>query len=196
MTPQTNRQKQALKTKHKIFHCALSLFAEKTYESITVQDICSAADVSVGAFYHHFKSKDNLLDEGYRLFDDQVEDLWNLEHPKEILAQISFLVSIQTKSIDQMGPFASMQYFKNQLSNSEKYILNADRFFYKKIKETIQIGISSALLSGSAEEITEEIICLTRGIIYYWGLHQGSYSLEERTSKMLSILLEHYKNEK
>ena len=91
-----------------------------------------------------------------------------------------------------MGPFAAMQYFKNQLSCSEKYILNPSRFFYKKIQESIQSGIDSAVLNGSAAEITEEILCLTRGIIYDWGLHEGSYSLENRTAKMLDILLEHY----
>ena len=74
MKPQTNRQKQAVATKQKIFTCALALFAKKTYETITVQEICSTAEVSVGAFYHHFKSKDDILEEGYHLFDAQAEE--------------------------------------------------------------------------------------------------------------------------
>ena len=74
MKPQTNRQRQAIATKHKIFSCAVSLFAEKSYENVTVQDICDKAEVSVGAFYHHFKSKENILDEGYRLFEMCIRD--------------------------------------------------------------------------------------------------------------------------
>ena len=66
MNTQMNRQKQALATKQKIFSRAISLFARQSYENVTVQDICAEADVSVGAFYHHFKSKENILDEGYR----------------------------------------------------------------------------------------------------------------------------------
>ncbi|RGT73411.1 TetR/AcrR family transcriptional regulator [Ruminococcus sp. AF18-22] len=192
MKPQTNRQKQAVATKQKIFTCALALFAKKTYETITVQEICSTAEVSVGAFYHHFKSKDDILEEGYHLFDAQAEEEWDHFHPDDSIDRIRFLVSIQTNSMSKMGPFAAMQYFKNQLSCSEKYILNPSRFFYKKIQESIQSGIDSAVLNGSAAEITEEILCLTRGIIYDWGLHEGSYSLENRTAKMLDILLEHY----
>ncbi|MEJ8735629.1 TetR/AcrR family transcriptional regulator [Mediterraneibacter sp. ICN-202921] len=192
MKPQTNRQKQALATKQKIFTCALALFAKKAYETITVQEICSTAEVSVGAFYHHFKSKDDILEEGYHLFDAQTEEEWEHSHPDASIDRIRFLVSIQTNSMRKMGPFAAMQYFKNQLSCSEKYILNPSRFFYQKIQESIQSGIDSAVLNGSAAEITEEILCLTRGIIYDWGLHEGSYSLENRTAKMLDILLEHY----
>ena len=145
-----------------------------------------------GAFYHHFKSKDDILEEGYHLFDAQAEEEWDHFHPDDSIDRIRFLVSIQTNSMSKMGPFAAMQYFKNQLSCSEKYILNPSRFFYKKIQESIQSGIDSAVLNGSAAEITEEILCLTRGIIYDWGLHEGSYSLEDRTAKMLDILLEHY----
>ena len=82
----TNRQKQAVETKQKIFYCAVSLFAQKSYENVTVQDICDKAEVSVGAFYHHFKSKENIINEGYRLFDQQSENIWEQGHPKEPLA--------------------------------------------------------------------------------------------------------------
>lgn len=49
MKPLTKRQQQALATKQKIFKCAVSLFAQKAYENVTVNDICQQAQVSVGA---------------------------------------------------------------------------------------------------------------------------------------------------
>jgi AcrR family transcriptional regulator len=39
-----------------------ALFAERGYEETTVEDIISVAGLSKGAFYHHFRSKEDLLD--------------------------------------------------------------------------------------------------------------------------------------
>jgi AcrR family transcriptional regulator len=39
---------------------ALRLFAEKGFDSVTVRDIASASDVSVGLINHHFGSKEGL----------------------------------------------------------------------------------------------------------------------------------------
>lgn len=196
MNPLTPRAQQAVATKRKIFLSALALFAEKSYENITVQDICDRSGFSVGAFYHHFKSKDNLLDEGYRLFDMEIEKLWNEEHPDEPLEKVIFLIKKQIESMEYMGSFASMQHFKNQLSNTEKYILNPERFFYQEILHAITEGIEQGILYGNPTEITETILCLSRGIIYDWGLHDGSYSLSERSLHVLNILFEHYSHHK
>lgn len=192
MKTQTSRQLQALATKQKIFSCAVSLFAQKTYENVTVQDICSEAEVSVGAFYHHFKSKENILDEGYRLFDQRSEEAWNSGHPDSPLEAIQFLISVQARSMEGMGPPAVLQYFKNQLSCSEKYILNPDRFFYKTIRQSVEDGIAAGLLAGDSTEITEDILGITRGMIYDWCLHGGAYHLTERSRRMVDMVMKWY----
>lgn len=192
MKTQTSRQMQALATKQKIFSCAVSLFAQKTYENVTVQDICSEADVSVGAFYHHFKSKENILDEGYRLFDQRTEEAWNSGHPDSPLEAIQFLISVQARSMEGMGPPAVLQYFKNQLSCSEKYILNQERFFYKTIRQSVEDGIAAGLLAGDSAEITEDILGITRGMIYDWCLHAGTYCLPERSRRMVDMVMKWY----
>lgn len=192
MKPQTSRQKQALATKHKIFSCALSLFAQKSYEDVTVQDICSEAEVSVGAFYHHFKSKDNILDEGYRLFDEQSEEAWNLGHPDDPLEAVRFLILDQARSMENMGARAALQYFKHQLSSDEKYILNPDRFFYQTILHAVSAETERGILHGDSAGITEDILGVTRGLIYDWCLHEGSYVLSERSQRILDMIICYY----
>ena len=192
MKPMTNRQKQALATKQNIFRCAVSLFAQKSYENVTVSDICQEAQVSVGAFYHHYNSKENILEEGYHLFDQEVELAWMSGHPSDGFDAIRFLISEQAASMERMGASASLQYFKNQLSCSEKYILNPDRFFYQTIKNTIESEIVSGRLTGNAFMITEDILSTTRGTIYDWCLHEGSYSLSEKMLRMTEMVLQYY----
>lgn len=41
------------------------LVVKRDYETITVADICEAADVGRSAFYQHFKGKDDLLRTGF-----------------------------------------------------------------------------------------------------------------------------------
>lgn len=192
MKPQTSRQKQAMATKQKIFSCAVSLFAQKSYENVTVQDICTEAEVSVGAFYHHFKSKENILDEGYRLFDQNSEEAWKNDHPDSPVESIHFLILEQARSMENMGAPAALQYFKNQLSSSEKYILNPDRFFYRTIRKSTEEAVSLAVLSGDPIAITEDILGITRGIIYDWCLHDGAYDLSNRSQRMVDMVIKYY----
>lgn len=49
----------------RLIEVARDLFAERGFESTTVQDIVEAAGVTKGAMYHYFASKDDLLYEIY-----------------------------------------------------------------------------------------------------------------------------------
>ena len=46
--------------RQKLLDAALSLIREKGYSSTSVDELCARADVTKGAFFHHFKSKDAL----------------------------------------------------------------------------------------------------------------------------------------
>lgn len=94
--------------------------------------------------------------------------------------------------MEGMGAMASLQYFKNQLSYSEKYILNPERFFYKTIYQSVEHAVSLGILSGDPAMITEDILGITRGIIYDWCLHEGSYTLSEHSLRVLDMILNYY----
>lgn len=50
-------------THARILDTATRLFLEKGWEEITIQDIVDEiGDITRGAFYHHFKSKDDIID--------------------------------------------------------------------------------------------------------------------------------------
>ena len=49
------------KTKGRIFRAAKTILQEKGYEALSIKNICEEAGVSNGSFYHHFKTKDDLL---------------------------------------------------------------------------------------------------------------------------------------
>lgn len=66
------RNKHPEETVQKILDAAQQLFLEKGYEQTTILDIVAHMDgLTRGAFYHHFKSKEEVLDAlGDKLFRD------------------------------------------------------------------------------------------------------------------------------
>lgn len=61
------RNKYPEETERKILEVSFRLFNEKGYDDTTIQDIVDALGMSKGAVYHHFKSKEDILN---RLYDN------------------------------------------------------------------------------------------------------------------------------
>jgi AcrR family transcriptional regulator len=53
--------KKGKATQARVFDAALELINERGFEQATVAGICEKAGISNGAFYHHFKSKQDVL---------------------------------------------------------------------------------------------------------------------------------------
>lgn len=59
------RNKYPEQTRQKILDVAFRLFSEKGYDHTTIQDIVDGLGMSKGAVYHHFTSKEDILDHLY-----------------------------------------------------------------------------------------------------------------------------------
>jgi AcrR family transcriptional regulator len=61
LLPEPPRQERSRRTHDALVAAALSLFSETGYEATSIEGIATQADVAVGAFYLHFRSKRQVL---------------------------------------------------------------------------------------------------------------------------------------
>ena len=74
--PPPPRQARSLAARKRLKNTALTVFAEKGYERASIDEIAQRADLAVGGFYLHFRSKRQLL---LVLMDDLLEGLSQLD---------------------------------------------------------------------------------------------------------------------
>ena len=56
-----NEDRRIVKSKRALRGALITLMETKGFEAITVNDLCSAADLNRGTFYNHFSDKEDLL---------------------------------------------------------------------------------------------------------------------------------------
>src|SRR5713226_4310162 len=59
--PRSRRERKKERTRQEIYRAAMELFVARGFDTVTVEDICDAADVAKGTFFLHFPTKDALL---------------------------------------------------------------------------------------------------------------------------------------
>ena len=65
------QEEKSLLSRNKILEASGALFAEKGFDSTTMQDIMARSGLSKGAIYHHFKSKEEIMQAlGDKMFFD------------------------------------------------------------------------------------------------------------------------------
>lgn len=78
-------------SKTKLLNAALSVIRAKGYAATTVDDLCHAAGVTKGSFFHHFRSKDDLARAAAAYFGETAEGFFasapyhNLKDPLDRL---------------------------------------------------------------------------------------------------------------
>lgn len=78
--PPEPRQKRSLEKRARLKDAGLALFGEKGYESTSIDEIAHRANLAVGTFYQHYRTKRQLL---LALMDELLEKLSRLEFRPE-----------------------------------------------------------------------------------------------------------------
>ncbi len=191
----TNRDKQAIATHKKIYDTALKLFYKKGYDKVTVDDICEAAGVSKGAFYDHFKSKDQVIIDLF-LMADQIYDEYadrELDRQKCVMDKLLLLGRRAVNYSNDMGIDIIQVSYRAQINPQKKTasIASEKRALFKILRRLVEEGQARGEIRTdlSRDDITRVMLRCVRGVIYDWCLVNGRFNLIEEAEKVIHVLM-------
>jgi AcrR family transcriptional regulator len=179
-----------------LLRIAAHLFAEKGFRNTTVRDIADAAGILSGSLYHHFDSKESMVDEILSTFQEelfgQYDEILASDDDARTKLERAVLVSFDTidRHHDEVAIF----------QNDAAYLLTFDRFAYladrnQQSREVwltlLRDGIGAGVLRSDLDvELTYRFIRDTVWVAVSWYRPGGRRTHTEIAQQYLSILLE------
>ncbi|MBI9077894.1 MAG: TetR/AcrR family transcriptional regulator [Desulfatibacillum sp.] len=181
-------------TKQKIFETAIPMFMKKGYDNVSIDDICRKMGLTKGAFYAHFKSKDQLVVERILAADNHYRD--------EIFPCLASMGAVTDKlRLFCRLVFEHMEFLEKnvvktayliQIGHNSKVstVMTEKRELYKIVEELIVEGQARMEFRDDASpaDLTQVVLHNIRGLIYNWCLSTSQFGLSEAGEGMLDVL--------
>jgi AcrR family transcriptional regulator len=189
----TLRQLQADATRAKIYDVAVKLMEDKGFQKTTIEEIASKAGVSVGTFYHYFKSKEAVFFDLFKKADEYFEHTVAPVLDKAAASGLSASAQV-VLFFKYYGTYNVSRGFANisQLYNTKNQLFTKKgRYMQQLLKRIITKGQSSGQLTRKmkADDIVEFLFIANRGVVYDWCINGGSYDLVAKSESYTEILV-------
>lgn len=189
------QEKNENATKRLIRKKAMNLFRETSFEAVTIGDICKASGVNKHTFYYYFKSKDELLEDYYRL-------PWHLSTAEvaEILAsensvdQLWYIFRKFITFISSIGlPILKQVLVKNLSEDLGTLRVSKDmKEFFVLERSILEKGQKSGQFRNQTDSrillITLQQVFLSLSV--RWTVFEGNFDLEKSIRLMFEQLLD------
>ena len=181
MSYSERRKEQAQKTETAILNAALELMRQDSFEAVTVRDICKRAGITTGAFYHHFKSKEELFDKGFAPMDQFMAAMLEKLPEDDPVAQLLTIVEHYALFMENCGVLAA-QYYQRRLSDPDTVSLDPTHYIHSILTNCFAQAKEQGytILRGDPAWTAEFCYSHFRGVVINWLLHKREYSLQER----------------
>lgn len=190
----TKRQLQAEQTKLKLFNAAVELLAVKDFESITIRDIVTRANVSIGTFYNYYNTKLEVFYETYQVAD---------RYFNEVVAP---QLTQPTCTQQVLHFFDCYAYYSSELTDRQmtRLLFSPDNPWFNRpfegsmvevLAQVLQRGLDRGEFTSwgdTAQEIASSLMIAVRGLTYHWCTTGEAYSLTAAARWYVSRLLRAY----
>lgn len=189
----SRQQLKSKETKARIFRAAKDILKKKGYEELSIKNICEEAGVSNGSFYHHFKTKDDLLsyyiEEQPGINPDLLDLPADADDAKEtiIYVYLNYVHYCEELGVEFMSNYYTP---KNQSLNP---LIRTERPYpiitvQNYLKKCMDAGIIKPALSLDA--LSTDIRMIVIGNVFEWCLKRGEADFEENMRRSLKTYLD------
>ena len=189
----SKQQRKSKETKERIFQAAKRILQKSGYEELSIKNICEEAGVSNGSFYHHFKTKDDLL--SYYIEDQPSIDPDRLELPKNkedaketiIHVYLNYVKYCKELGVEFMAGYYTPhnQALNPTIRTERPYPIVTVQHYLERALEANAIQLNLKF-----EEITTDIRMIVIGNVFEWAMRNGDADFEGNMSRSLSHYLD------
>jgi AcrR family transcriptional regulator len=191
------RNKYPEETKEKIIDAGLRAFQEKGYEETTVLDIVANMDgLTRGAFYHHFKSKEEVLSAiCERIFRNNNPFVKACEE-KNLSGMEKLRKALKMNMVAQHTDFDIINSASKELYKSPTFFMWQMEFNVSLSHKYIQPLIKEGIADGSIKEQDAQILAELFIVLFsFWlgsMLFEGDRAYMEKKAIAIIEILEHF----
>lgn len=177
-----------METKDRILRTALKLFVEKGFAEVSINDLIKEVGIAKGGFYHHFKSKDELIYEmmegfAYPLLEGIIRsiDECNGSVKEKLSCLFKKYSEVQsylktTLEIDEVNDTSIMVLIIEGVKRYEiinNHIIDFIERLSNKIESLFEEGKKLGEISGKIDSKSSALYTLStlEGAIILWGLN-------------------------
>jgi AcrR family transcriptional regulator len=189
-------QQRSEETRNHILEAATQLFSKYGYDATGVAEICQAAGVSKGAFYHHFTSKQAIFMELLNSYMSSIETGFNLMRqevrnvPQAIL-QMAEMVGALFQATDIHLPIF-LEFWTQANHDPQVWELTVAPFqrFQSYFAEMIQEGIDEGSLQPVDPPLAARVlVSLSVGLLMESLLNPQVTNWQTEARQSLELLL-------
>lgn len=194
------RKVQGAETKRKLYEIAQKLFEEHDFATVNVEDITDEAGITKGAFYVHFKSKDELIalliadyaarvDTDYKTF---LETLPDEMHVSEVI--LALTEKIADTLLNTIGCENMKKIYQMLLAGTidTEPVKGYNRELYTMFHNILEQGIQRRECRStlSTDILARHFVMAIRGVSYEWCVRYPDFDLKAQAIEHVRLLLE------
>ena len=189
----SKQQLKSKETKAKIFRAAKHILQKQGYEQLSIKNICEEAGVSNGSFYHHFKTKDDLL--SYYIEEQPSINPDLLDMPQNAAEAKAAIIQVYLNYVhycQELGVEFMSNYYMTKNQSLNPLIRTERPYPIVTVHNYLQKAIDADIIKPDLdlEDITTDIRMIVIGNVFEWCLKSGEADFEGNMRRTLRIYLD------
>jgi len=185
-------------TKELILQKSMELFRSEGYDNVSVDRICSECEISKGAFYHHFKTKNNLLTEYLPTIIPHhltlIKDIIDIDDPKEQLWSL-LLIYVEYPLI--MGPDLVKQLWLSDISTGNElltpfviYTSGSLREQNELVLKVVEICQKAGVVNAdyTSDDLLFSFASALMGLSVSWASKEGNFDFKKELRRIFDTI--------
>lgn len=190
-------KEEADATRKLLLKAAVAVFSRQSYEATRLEDIAAEANVTRGAIYHHFGSKQDLYATMIGEYSKPLYDLMgsSIEPGRSFLENLRNLFVNLFAALEDDAELRAIQDITVRTPPELNESIGLKLEFLEAQIMTLVMGFTEAIASGeirpdiNPDDALRGYFGYVNGIYLMWRLEQGAFSLKERAPILIDLYI-------